>query len=791
MNTQLKVIATCIFISLSGCGGGGSDAPTVNVKPNQPPMAKFVASQNSIEVGELLSFDASSSKDPEQSALNYLWRIDDANGQALTLSDNSSKTIEFSPQQPGSYQVSLTVTDSQGATSSTKLVIEVTKSQRHTLSIKTAKTAKVGEKVALEAVFTHMLSEKVTPKYHWTLIAKPTASQASIQAPEQIQTYFLADEVGDYEIQLSMQLGNIIRRDVRQVISAHKAGNVPPQAIIDTRHITQLWKGDRLTLTSLSVDADNDSLSYQWLVKGGNVQAHPDNLESFEFEPLDLATYQVCLTVRDGKYHDTDCVDIQVIKENRAPVASFDLALGVDSRDLRPNNKIELLSDASDPDGDLLEYEWQVLSAPTGSQWTLDTKNGKAPVFQANMAGEYQLQLRVYDQKLYSEAFTKVISLTEVTLPQVQITSLETNISINQWVTLTANSNTAAEPVSYSWSLIKQPQGADGQLDGSHQRSVLFKADKEGEYLIQLVGTNPQGQSEPATIILTADSNLSPIARVAGQTKRNALVGDTVHFNAAISYDPEGQPLSYKWRVFEEANMQTVATQSGTEHFSFSPKYAGSYRVHLTVSDGVKKGEASYLIQAATELEEQLRLTGTLLDATNQPVSGINVATSYIKIRQGYTGFYETYTDESGQFILSFDRPQQGNWEPGLRVGAHLRYGYQDLALELDEGNSIELGTKKIATLQDVVFEARFCDSVSDKEYKTILRGHSDNTDFSVKAMALLSFSRALPKVQTKLLAPAIFASLNAHITFNGSRQFEHQPDASGTNTFYVDICEP
>ncbi|MBT1063785.1 PKD domain-containing protein [Bowmanella sp. Y26] len=792
MNTQLKVLATSIFVLLSGCGGSGGDAPAIEVRPNLPPVANVVTSHTRVEVGELAHFDASASQDPEQSSLRYHWKIQDAGGQDWTPADASQAVLEFNPQQSGSYHITLTVTDSQGATNSQKVLLEVSQSQRHSLSIKTTKAAKVGEVVELEAVFTHMLSDKVTPKYNWTLVAKPAGSLASIQEPQQIQSQFLADAVGDYDIMLSMQLGNIIKREVKQRISIHKAGDVPPQAKIDTRNFSQLWVGDSLTLTSLSTDADNDGLSYQWQVTGAKAQPHPANLPSFVFEPDALAIYQVCLTVNDGKHQDTDCVDIKVTNENRAPVASFDLAPGNDGGALKPNQNIALISQASDPDGDNLEYEWRVLSSPAESVWNLDSSNADAPVFNANMAGEYQLQLRVYDQKQYSPAFIKVIKLHQSSLPTVRISTNAPSVTVNQWASLHAFSDVEDESVRFTWHLLKQPEGANAQLDGESLRTLNIKTDLVGEYLLHVIATTSQGQSAPATILLVADDNLPPVARLAGQIERNVLVGDPVSFDAAISYDPEGQSLSYNWRVFEEATQQIIESQLDGENFNFSPKHVGSYRVFLTVSDGLKTTETAFVVRAVESLPEQLELTGILLDEANQPVSGVSVATNYIKIRQGYTGFYQTYTDKSGQYRLSFDRPSEGDWEPGVRVGFSLVNGYQDFPVTLDSNNVVNLGVKKVAVLQEVIFQARFCDNATSDNYQTLLRGRgSDNTDFAVKSQMILSVSRDVPNIKIKLLAPAIFRSLNSRFTFNGSTQFEHLYDSNGTKTLFVDICEP
>jgi PKD repeat protein len=98
---------------------------TVPAPPtNQPPVANAGPAQD-VSEGARVTLDGSASSAPEGQALTYQWHVLSSTGPEVTLSSTTSPTPSFTPSDDGTYTFLLTVTDSQGASSSATVVVRV------------------------------------------------------------------------------------------------------------------------------------------------------------------------------------------------------------------------------------------------------------------------------------------------------------------------------------------------------------------------------------------------------------------------------------------------------------------------------------------------------------------------------------------------------------------------------------------------------------------------------------------------------------------------------------------
>ncbi|MDZ7688029.1 MAG: PKD domain-containing protein [Halobacteriales archaeon] len=88
----------------------------------QQPTASFTPSTNSPNVDEAITFDASASSDSDGSVVSYAWDFD---GDGTTDIMRTAPLVTHTYDATGTYAVTLTVIDDDGATDSTVTTVEV------------------------------------------------------------------------------------------------------------------------------------------------------------------------------------------------------------------------------------------------------------------------------------------------------------------------------------------------------------------------------------------------------------------------------------------------------------------------------------------------------------------------------------------------------------------------------------------------------------------------------------------------------------------------------------------
>jgi hypothetical protein len=174
---------------------------------NSPPVADAGADQSAL-VGDTVTLDGSGSNDVDGDPLTSVWSLTIVPpGSAANLSDPSSVTPSFTVDLPGTYVAQLIVNDGTAS------------SQPDTVSISTSNSPPVaaagddqlvvaGDLVALDGTASSD-ADGDPLLFRWSITTRPQASTAVLVGDATDRPAFVADEAGDYVVQLIVNDGTV------------------------------------------------------------------------------------------------------------------------------------------------------------------------------------------------------------------------------------------------------------------------------------------------------------------------------------------------------------------------------------------------------------------------------------------------------------------------------------------------------------------------------------------------------------------------------------------------------
>lgn len=249
---------------------------------------------------------------------------------------------------------------------------------------------------------------------------------------------------------------------------------------------------------------------------------------------------------------------------NSPPVASFTAAPATGSAPLI----VHLDGSAStDPDGDVLTYNWTVNDGDI-----MDTASG---FHTFNAPGTYIVELVVTDTFGNQAVMTRAILVTapENDSPTASFTAVPLTGEAPLLVVFdaAASEDSDGSIASYEWDFGDASTGAG--VNGTHTFA------SQGAYIVTLTVTDDEGGTDTATtvVLATEPGNQVPVASFVADPLLGFYPFD-VDFDASASHDNDGTIIAYQWN-FGDGDTGSGATISHT-YDSF-----GTFTVVLTVID--------------------------------------------------------------------------------------------------------------------------------------------------------------------------------------------------------------
>jgi len=252
-------------------------------------------------------------------------------------------------------------------------------------------------------------------------------------------------------------------------------------------------------------------------------------------------------------------------------------------------NSINLSGSASDPDGDSLNYRWEIVNDPTGG-CSLSNGNSSTPIFHAPLEvssiAQVTVKLTVTDGRGGQNTDTLTVTVYPVDDPLSidSFSPLSPTVTINE---STSQTFTVSDPdpdndVTYIWKL----NGNDIDRDrNTYTHNSSWDNDHDDETLIVTVeATNGATTDSQMWNLTVKDVNRSPTIYGGGPysvDEDHGAVDMTVEIGAVYS-DPEGDNLYYEWRVISGPDSLTDADTS-TPTFHAPPEVSSTTYVTLEV----------------------------------------------------------------------------------------------------------------------------------------------------------------------------------------------------------------
>lgn len=565
-------------------GSSGSD--TVSITVNTPENILPVANAGNDTVIVLpennITFDATSSYDPDGSIMSYHWN--EVSGKSdYSISNTDSSIAIVSNLSEGQYMFELSVTDDGGDIA--KDTIQVTVDP----AVNIAPIANAGldttltlpeDSIILDGSKSYDTDGNIV-SYEWSEISGN--ANFTISAENSVKASVSNLIAGAYYFQIkvtddkgSFSYDTIIINELKNILPVANAGN---DVAITLPVNNTLMDG------TLSNDPDGSIVNYHWSEINGDTTVIIANSDSVTTIVSNLLAgnylFELAVTDNDGEVaKDTLSVTVNP-EENISPIANA----GDDTTIKLPINDVLLDgSNSSDADGNIISYQWTKISG--ADKFFIDSSNDAKTLISNLDAGTYLFELSVTDNKGASGKDTVQVIVNPANISPVANAGSDINIQLpdnDVNLTATLSKDEDGKIVSYAWNVISGNPGftlINPDSVNAHISGLL-----KGDYVVELTVTDNDNASNSDTINIHLDApiNIPPIAN-AGNDIILTLPKDSTFLIATASKDIDGNIVSYLWQKISGPAKFTIGDSTNAETKLFN-LVQGYYVFKLTVLD--------------------------------------------------------------------------------------------------------------------------------------------------------------------------------------------------------------
>ncbi|HUY32931.1 MAG TPA: PKD domain-containing protein [Pirellulales bacterium] len=564
---------------------------------------------------------------PSASSYTYAWSVTETGNPSFALPAGivtSQPTFQFTPSQTGTYQVSLTVTDSQGGagTATSTLTVDAL---APAVVISGPLTGGANAPVTFNSTVTTLPGGAVA-SYAWTAtdssgIVRATGAAASFTfTPVGGGFYTIALAVTDAD-------GGLGRSGTFLSVS----GAAPTAAILAAP--AQSAEGAPITLSAAPPDANlSGALSYAWNVyKDASTTAYASgNQAAFTFTPNDEGSYQVTLAV-SSLGHTGIATPMTVLVGDATPTASI-----ANAPASAPAGAQVTLSGSGGTPGTLDQFSdgnvtlaWSVMN----SNGVVEAQGtGASILFTPGVAGLDVVTLTATSDGGHVGTTSAMVEITQALNPLV----LTQQGTASEGGTASFSAGIASPPsgvtFTFAWSVTGETtpyaNSGAGTPAGTVGSNFTFVPPAPGTYQVSVTATGSDGTKPSASQVVNV-VNVPPAVTITGTPAAGTPEGTPLNLTALAS-DPGGAAdhLLYAWTV---SGPDGFTLTGGSPTISFTPVEWGGYSASVAVTDSSRattSASTSFTIAHVTPTPVIQNAAPIVVDASgNSTISLSAVAT--------------------------------------------------------------------------------------------------------------------------------------------------------------------
>jgi predicted esterase len=560
---------------------------TINPEPNVAPVANAGTDVTITWPTNSVVLNGTASSDANNNIVSYSWtKLDGPASYHIASANAASTTVDN--LVAGVYTFRLQVTDAGGVSDADTVTITVHPAPN------VPPVARAGEDIIISlpansATLNGTAStdaDGTITTWSWTKISGP-ASYNIVDASA--ATTVLSNlAVGTYRFRLQVTDNSNASDADTIIVVVNPAPNTPPVANAGDDITITLPIDNTILNGSTSIDLDGLITAYAWSYVSGPAQYHFANAAAAATTLTNLVqgTYIFRLVVTDnGGLTSEDLVTVTVNATppppNHAPVAKA----GADISITLPTNSTDLNGSAStDPDNNIVSYEWAIISGP--GQYNMTNATSATAQLSALVQGTYVFRLVVTDAGGLSSADT--MQVTVLRPPNVApVAHAGGDFTVTLPNSINLNGSASHDPdgtiASYSWVKVSGT-GATTIVNAATATPTVVGA-QPGDYVFELTVTDNEGATgtDRVTVTVLPAPNVNPVAN-AGKDSTIAVPATTAWLLGNESYDPDGTIIQYTWKFVSGPAAAIIASPNNVMTL-VSHLTTGDYTFELIVAD--------------------------------------------------------------------------------------------------------------------------------------------------------------------------------------------------------------